>query len=112
VLSGDDAWTLPLLALGGHGVVSVAANVAPRHVTALVRAGLGGAFVAARALHFELRPLIEALFAVSNPIPVKHVAGLLGHARPDVRLPLTADAVEPELSARLAVLIERLGLSR
>lgn len=110
VLSGDDAWTLPLLALGGHGVVSVAANVAPREVVALVAAGLAGDFVSARRMHFQLKPLIDALFAVSNPIPVKFVAALLGHARADVRLPLTADALEEPLAARLRGLVAELGL--
>jgi 4-hydroxy-tetrahydrodipicolinate synthase len=110
VLSGDDAFTLPLLALGGHGVVSVAANVDARRVSALIAAGRAGDFETARRLHFELRRLNAALFAVSNPIPVKHMAALLGHARADVRLPLTADAVEPALAERLAALAVQLEL--
>ncbi len=110
VLSGDDAWTLPLLALGGHGVVSVAANVAPQAVVALVRAGLAGDLPEARRHHFALRPLVEALFAVSNPIPVKHAASLLGHARADVRLPLTADALDDATAARVALGLRGLGL--
>ena len=112
VLSGDDAWTLPLLVLGGHGVVSVAANVAPALVSRLVSAGLAGDLGTARGLHFALRPLVEALFAVSNPIPVKFVAALLGHARADVRLPLTADALEAPLADRLARIASTLGLAR
>jgi 4-hydroxy-tetrahydrodipicolinate synthase len=111
VLSGDDAFTLPLLALGGHGVVSVAANVDARRVAALVAAGLAGDFAEARRLHYELRRLVGALFAVSNPIPVKHLAAILGHARADLRLPLTADAVEPALAARLEALATQLELS-
>jgi 4-hydroxy-tetrahydrodipicolinate synthase len=110
VLSGDDAWTLPLLALGGHGVVSVAANVAPRAVTALVAAGLAGDLAAARAHHFALRPLVEALFAVSNPIPVKYAAALLGHALPEVRLPLTADALDAATAGRVAQALRDLAL--
>ena len=110
VLSGDDAWTLPLMSLGGDGVVSVAANVAPRHVVGLVEAGRAGDMATARRLHFELKPLVDALFAVSNPIPVKFVASLLGHARADVRLPLTADALDDALAERLALLARRLGV--
>jgi len=101
VLSGDDAWTLPLMALGGHGVISVAANVVPERVVSLVAAAAAGDVARARAEHQRLRPLVEALFAVTNPIPVKAAAALLGHARADLRLPLSAAAVDPTLTARL-----------
>ena len=110
VLSGDDAWTLPMLALGAHGVISVAGNVAPEAVVSLVRAGLRGDFAGARALHYRLRPLIEALFLTANPIPVKHAAHILGHARPDMRLPLTADAVDATMHARIFAALGHAGL--
>ncbi|MCC6622546.1 MAG: 4-hydroxy-tetrahydrodipicolinate synthase [Deltaproteobacteria bacterium] len=100
VLSGDDAWTFPLVALGGHGVVSVAGNVAPTAVVGLVRAALAGDLPAARAQHFRLKPLVDALFSTTNPIPLKLAAAMLGHARADVRLPLVTDP-DPDLVARL-----------
>jgi 4-hydroxy-tetrahydrodipicolinate synthase len=100
VLSGDDAWTLPLVLLGGHGVISVAGNVAPRPMKRLVDAALAGDLVTARAWQKRLTPLFAALFATTNPIPLKRAAAILGHARPDLRLPLTADAcTEPMLKA-------------
>ena len=82
VLSGDDAWTLPLLLLGGHGVVSVAGNVVPAAMAAMVQAAQSGRLEQARALHFRMLPLFSALFATTNPIPVKQAAALLGHAQP------------------------------
>jgi len=102
VLSGDDALTFPLVALGGHGVISVAANVAPEPMVALVRALLAGDLAGARTLQRALSPLFGALFATTNPIPLKHAAALLGHARADMRLPLTADAVDEGMSKRIA----------
>jgi len=101
VLSGDDAMTLPLMALGGHGVVSVAGNLAPRGVVALVAALRAGDLARARSIHQALTPLFRALFGTSNPIPLKRAASLLGHCRPGVRLPLTADAVDAALAERL-----------
>jgi len=109
VLSGDDALTFPLIALGGHGLISVAANVAPRPVVALVDALLAGDLPKARALQRALAPLFSALFATTNPIPVKHAASLLGHCAPTMRLPLTADAVDDALSKKLAHALELAG---
>jgi len=109
VLSGDDAWTLPLMALGGRGVVSVASNVAPAAVVGLVRAALAGDLAAARAHHFRLKPLVDALFLTTNPIPLKLAAAMLGHARADVRLPLVSDA-DPALAARLRTGLVQAGL--
>jgi len=89
VLSGDDALTLPMMALGAAGVVSVASNVAPREVAEMVERAAAGDFDAARRLHERLLPLFGALFLETNPIPVKTacvLAGLLGEAT--VRLPL------------------------
>jgi len=90
VLSGDDSMTLPLLALGGRGLISVAANEIPAEMTALVQAGLRGDFATARELHHKYLPLMEANFVESNPIPVKAAMGLMGLLEPVWRLPLTA----------------------
>ncbi|MFO0748096.1 MAG: 4-hydroxy-tetrahydrodipicolinate synthase [Myxococcota bacterium] len=109
VLSGDDAWTLPLMAMGGQGVISVAANVAPDAVVSMVRAVQAGDFASARQWHFRLKPLIDALFAVVNPIPLKRAAAILGHARPDLRLPLTAEAVDAALEQRLRAALDMAG---
>ena len=111
VLSGDDAMTFPLVALGGHGVISVAANVVPEATVALVAALLAGELDQARVLQRALTPLFGALFATTNPIPLKHAASLLGHCAPTMRLPLTADAVDAGLSARLAAALEAAGVA-
>jgi 4-hydroxy-tetrahydrodipicolinate synthase len=90
MLSGDDSLTLPLLAIGAHGAVTTAGNVAPREVAELVRAGLRGDFAEARRIHYRLLPLMEVLFVESNPIPVKTALALVGRIdEPTLRLPLT-----------------------
>ena len=86
VLSGNDADTLPILAVGGHGVISTTANVAPREMVELVRAFRAGDLDRARALHYRLLPLIDALFSETNPIPLKAALALLGLASDEVRL--------------------------
>jgi 4-hydroxy-tetrahydrodipicolinate synthase len=88
VLSGDDPMTLPLVALGGRGVISVASNVAPGAVSDMVRAVLEGDWQRGRELHYELLPLFRALFVETNPIPVKTAASLLGLCSDEMRLPL------------------------
>ncbi len=88
VLSGDDPMTLPLIALGGRGVISVASNVSPGAVSDMVRALLEGDFERGRELHYELLPLFRALFVETNPIPVKTAASLLGLCSDEMRLPL------------------------
>jgi len=88
VLSGDDPMTLPLIALGGRGVISVASNVAPGAVCDMVRALLEGDWERGRELHYELLPLFRALFVETNPIPVKTAASLLGLCSDEMRLPL------------------------
>ncbi|MDP6943463.1 MAG: 4-hydroxy-tetrahydrodipicolinate synthase [Myxococcota bacterium] len=101
VLSGDDAWTAPLMLLGGHGVVSVAGNVVPSQVAALVDAAARGDLAMTRTIQAELLPLFERLFCTANPIPVKRAAAMLEHALADVRLPLTADALTPTMAEGL-----------
>ncbi len=88
ILSGDDALTLPMMAVGADGVVSVASNVVPDRVAALVKAALENDYVRARAIHHELRELFSALFVEANPIPAKAALSLLGKMTDLVRLPL------------------------
>ncbi|HPK81635.1 MAG TPA: 4-hydroxy-tetrahydrodipicolinate synthase [Methanoculleus sp.] len=88
VLSGDDAMTLPVLALGGAGVISVTANVDPGRMVQMYEAFRAGDLARAQDLHFELSPLMRAMFIDTNPIPVKKAVGLSGMAAGPVRLPL------------------------
>ena len=90
VLSGDDSLTLPMMAVGAKGVVSVVANIAPKQTQALCAAALKGDNKTAKALHRKLFPLIKALFLETNPIPVKTALGMMGVCRPEPRLPLTS----------------------
>jgi 4-hydroxy-tetrahydrodipicolinate synthase len=89
VLSGDDGMTLPVMALGGHGVISVAANVEPKRTCAMVGAAGAGDYERARAIHHELGPLFRALFVETNPIPVKEAMQIRGYGPARVRQPLT-----------------------
>jgi len=88
VLSGDDGLTLPLMALGGVGVISVISNVVPAKVKALVSACLAGDFDTARRIHFELLPFTKAAFIETNPIPIKQAVAWLGLPAGPTRLPL------------------------
>jgi len=88
VISGDDNLTLPILALGGAGVISVAANVEPARMVRLYEAFAAGDWNTALELHYELSPLFRALFIETNPIPVKAAIGMRGMAAGPVRLPL------------------------
>ncbi len=108
VLSGDDALTLPVLALGGDGVISTTSNVAPSEMVELVRAFRAGDLARARDLHYRLLPLFGALFAETNPIPVKAALALAGLIRDEIRLPLTP-LTEPNRE-RLRVVMKELGL--
>ena len=107
LLSGDDDLTLPTMSLGGQGVVSVVANVAPKKTVALVDAILKGDMEKARSLHYELAPLVRAMFLETNPIPVKTAQKFLGLAGGPLRLPLAAMA--PEKEKVLKDILERLG---
>jgi 4-hydroxy-tetrahydrodipicolinate synthase len=88
VLSGDDALTLPLLSIGGHGVISVTSNLVPQRMVAMVNAALAGDFAKARAIHYELLPLFRAAFIESNPAPIKAAMNLCGMPVGSVRSPL------------------------
>ena len=89
VLSGDDSLTLPIMSIGGRGVISVVANIAPRPMSDLTTAALAGDFLRARTIHHEILDLCGAMFCETNPVPVKTAAELLGMTTSDVRLPLT-----------------------
>ncbi len=108
VLSGDDAATLPLMALGGAGVISVAANEAPAEMAALVDLAAGGDFRAARAAHERLLPLMQVNFVESNPIPVKAALAAMGLIEEAYRLPMAPPA--PASRARIAEALRELGL--
>lgn len=88
LLSGDDAMTLPMLALGGAGVISVAANVEPALMVQLYERYTEGKIQEAQNIHYALSPLMRAMFIDTNPIPVKRAVGLRGMAAGPVRLPL------------------------
>jgi 4-hydroxy-tetrahydrodipicolinate synthase len=104
LLSGDDAVTLPIIALGGDGVVSVVANEVPALTSRMVRAALEGRWHEARELHYRLLPLMEANFIESNPIPVKAALWLMGKVELSYRLPLV-----PPAQATLQTLRKLLG---
>ena len=88
LISGDDGLTLPVLSIGGTGIISVVANIVPKDVAQLVAAFEKGDFKKAKELHYKLLPLIKAVFLETNPIPVKTAMGLLGMCAPDLRLPM------------------------
>ena len=90
VLSGDDSLTLPIMALGGQGVISVAANIVPKDVVGLTHHALKGSWDKAREFHFKLLPLCQCLFIETNPIPIKTAMEMLGMIDGEVRLPLCA----------------------
>lgn len=108
VLSGDDELTLPLLALGGDGVISVVANEAAAEMSALVSAGRSGNVAEARALHFRLLDLMRANFCETNPIPVKTALELLGGPPARFRAPLSR--MGPRGRARLEAALRSAGL--
>ena len=103
VLSGDDNLTLPLLAIGGHGVVSVIANILPRETAEMVHAALEGDWKRARDLHYRLFPLARAAFLETNPIPIKEAMAMAGMLEPEFRLPMCrmSDANRERLRAIL-----------
>jgi 4-hydroxy-tetrahydrodipicolinate synthase len=108
VLSGDDALTLPLLALGGRGVISVASNEIPAEMKRLTQLGLSGDFEGARRIHRRYHALMEINFVESNPIPVKTALAEMGLLEPCWRLPLVPP--KPENRARIRAVLESLKL--
>ncbi len=108
VLSGDDALTLPIISLGGQGVISVAANIVPDRMVEMVDSALRGRFEEARKIHYSLLPLFRALFLETNPIPVKKALELMGFDGGRLRLPLAGLSGENEKVLREC--LEELGL--
>ncbi|MDD1718666.1 MAG: 4-hydroxy-tetrahydrodipicolinate synthase [Methanoregulaceae archaeon] len=104
VISGDDNMTFPILALGGSGVISVAANVMPARMAAMYEAFCEGDFQTALDIHYELAPLFRAMFIDTNPIPVKKAVELMGMAAGPVRLPL--DQLDGTKTARLSEVLK------
>jgi 4-hydroxy-tetrahydrodipicolinate synthase len=103
VLSGDDNLTLPLLAIGGRGVISVIANIVPRETAEMTHAALDGDWKRARDLHYKLFPLARAAFLETNPIPIKEAMAMAGMIEPEFRLPMCrmSDANREKLRAVL-----------
>ena len=94
VLSGDDVLTLPLMAVGGHGVISVVSNQIPAEMVGMVKAAARNDFVAARAIHARILPLMQVNFVESNPIPVKTAMAAMGLLEEVYRLPMCAPKAE------------------
>ena len=94
VFSGDDAVTLPVISLGGHGIVSVASNVIPAELSKMTQAALDGDWMSARKLHRRYLPLMQALFFESNPMPVKCVLAMMGRIEEHYRLPMVQVTAE------------------
>ncbi|MBI3697497.1 MAG: 4-hydroxy-tetrahydrodipicolinate synthase [Acidobacteria bacterium] len=109
VLSGDDSITLPLMALGGRGIISVASNEIPAQMSQLAALCLAGDFARARELHRRYLPLMEINFVESNPGPVKAAMALMGLLEPVYRLPMVP--VQPANLAKIEKVLESLGLA-
>lgn len=108
ILSGDDSMTLPMMAIGARGVVSVASNVAPGAVVTMVRLALDGKWDAARREHLRLFRLFTDLFVDTNPIPVKAALAMMGRIEEVYRLPLCA--MDDALKTRLRATLKEAGL--
>ncbi|MCL6544029.1 MAG: 4-hydroxy-tetrahydrodipicolinate synthase [Bryobacteraceae bacterium] len=108
VLSGDDAMTVPVMSVGGKGVISTAGNEIPAEMTQIAKGCLAGDFAAARRLHHKYLPLMEVNFVESNPIPVKAAMGLMGLLDPVWRLPLVPPS--PTSLAKIEKVLRDLGL--
>ncbi|MBI4982896.1 MAG: 4-hydroxy-tetrahydrodipicolinate synthase [Candidatus Omnitrophica bacterium] len=108
LISGDDSLTLPVLSIGGTGIISVVANIVPKDAAEMVSAFEKGNIKKAQELHFKLLPLIKAMFIETNPIPVKTAMGLLGMCDPDLRLPMCA--MSPDNVEKLKKALKEYGL--
>jgi 4-hydroxy-tetrahydrodipicolinate synthase len=109
VLSGDDSVTLPLAALGGVGIISVASNEIPEVMAQLCNHLLAGRFAEARAIHTKYLPLMEVNFVESNPIPVKAALAKMGLLEPHYRLPMCPP--QPQNLAKIEAVLKELGLA-
>jgi len=108
VLSGDDALTLPLMAVGGHGIISVASNEIPSEMVEMVQHAERNDFAAARAVHARILPLMSINFVESNPIPVKSAMAAMGLLEESYRLPMVPP--RPESKEKILGVLKALGL--
>ncbi|GJL52209.1 MAG: 4-hydroxy-tetrahydrodipicolinate synthase [Nitrospirales bacterium] len=108
VLAGDDPLTLPMMAIGAKGVITVTANVAPADMANMVNLALKGNYEEARTLHYKLTPLFSALFYETNPIPVKAALSKMGKLQNELRLPLTP--ISPQNQEKLFQVMKTCGL--
>src|SRR5262249_25925792 len=108
VLSGDDALTLPLMAVGGRGIVSVASNEIPSEMVQMVEAAERNDFAAARKIHARILPLMLVNFAESNPVPVKAAMAAMGLLEEEYRLPMTPP--QPASREKINTVLRGLGL--
>ncbi len=107
VLSGDDNFTLPLIAMGGRGTISVASNLFPKMVSEMVGSALSGDHGKAKKLHYALLPLFKAIFIETNPVPIKTAMNILGMHAGGVRLPLCE--LQPQNAERLKSVLSKYG---
>jgi len=108
VLSGDDALTLPLIACGGRGIISVASNIVPDKMAEMAKYANEGNFELARVIHYELLDFFKVEFVETNPIPIKYAASLMGLCREEYRLPMCS--MQDSNKAKMKVSLEKLGL--
>ena len=108
VLSGDDSLTFPMLAVGGKGVISVAANVVPAEIARMVKLFLDGDIQSAKDIHYKYWPIFKDLFIETNPIPVKTAMEMMGMLDFEMRLPMCA--MQPANKERLKQTLKTCGL--
>ncbi len=108
IVSGDDNLTLPILAVGGVGVISVASNIIPQEMSSLVKAAVAGNMEEARRIHYRLLPLFRAEFADTNPIPIKYMCAARGMLEENYRLPLCP--MEDSLKSMVRDIMKNLSL--
>lgn len=108
VISGDDAMTLPILSIGGVGVISVVGNIVPKEMSEMIRLWFDGNIEASRTLHYKLLDLCNAMFYETNPAPVKTAMNLLGMSAGELRLPMVT--MQEESTKKLISVLEKIGL--
>lgn len=108
ILSGDDSLTLPIMSVGGKGVISVLANIVPKDVAELCSSYLGGNSKRAQELHFKMYPLVKALFIETNPEPIKTAMEILGLCSSEMRLPMCA--ISEDSKKKLTAELKNYGL--
>ncbi len=108
MLSGDDALTLPLMAIGGRGIISVASNEAPAEMVQMVEAAERGDFAAARRWHQKLMPLLQVNFVEPNPMPVKFAMSAMGLCEEVYRLPMVSP--RPQSQEKILAVLKEFGM--